>query len=137
MLIGDDAIKASWEDHGYLVTDLGEEWKKQTGRGMTFAVWAVRKDTIGRHPGTIAAIYKAFIHSKQASKEEPLSLIHEAMAKVGGTEQYWRHYFSQLTHDFGQEQAAGLELYYKYAWELGFLPRRSLCKYGLMTPYNR
>lgn len=124
LLIGDDAIKASWMDHGYMVTDLGEEWRKWTGYGMTFAVWAIRKDTAKRHANLMSELYEGFLESKTTALTDPTSMIHEAQAAIGGTEQYWKEYFSGLCYEFGPTQFAGLQLYYQYAWELGFLPKQ-------------
>ncbi|MFK7695690.1 menaquinone biosynthesis protein [Paenibacillus sp. HJGM_3] len=123
LLIGDDAIRASWTDHGYMVTDLGREWRDLTDYGMTFAVWAVRKETIQRFPGTIAEIHEAFMESKRIGAANPASIIASAQAVVGGEAEYWRHYFQHLNHDFGDIQQQGLSLYFRYAHELGYLQK--------------
>lgn len=124
LLIGDSAIKASWKQHGYNVTDLGQEWKKWTGHGMTFAVWAVRKDAAARNPELIQEVYQAFKNSKKMALEDPLSMIRDAKQVIGGSEEYWRGYFQNLVYDFQEEQWKGLNLYYRYAWELGLLPKQ-------------
>lgn len=124
LLIGDDAIRASWTETGYMVTDLGQEWRKWTGKGMTFAVWAIREEAVRQYPELIDNLHQAFIHSKQQSLADPASMIHDAQASIGGTESYWLHYFNDLCYDFGSEQWEGLNLYYRYAWELGLLSKR-------------
>jgi chorismate dehydratase len=124
LLIGDDAIRASWAPHGYMVTDLGAEWLKQTGKWMSFAVWAIRKDTAEREPELVARIFNAFLESKRKALSDPSAMIREAKDTIGGTESYWEHYFGNLCYDFGQEQWTGLKLYYDYAWEMGFLPKQ-------------
>ncbi|MDF2815404.1 MAG: transporter substrate-binding protein [Paenibacillus sp.] len=123
LLIGDDAIRASWTDHPYLVTDLGELWRRSTGTGMTFAVWAVRKETVAKFPETIAAIHDAFMESKHKGTTDPSAIIVHAQEKIGGTLEYWRNYFQHLNHNFGEEQQRGLRLYFQYAKELGLLER--------------
>jgi len=123
LLIGDDAIRASWRDTGYRVTDLGQEWKKWTGHGMTFAVWAIREQAIKDKPALVSDIYNAFVESKRRSLLDPAGMIHEAQATIGGTEAYWRHYFGDLCYDFGTKQWEGLRRYYEYAVELGLLSR--------------
>ncbi|WP_052487121.1 menaquinone biosynthetic enzyme MqnA/MqnD family protein [Gordoniibacillus kamchatkensis] len=124
LLIGDDAIRASWEKHGYLVTDLGEEWLRQTGKWMSFAVWAVRKQTVERYPELVKRVFDGFMESKSKSLADPSGMIGEAVAAIGGEESYWRTYFGGLCYDFGRVQWEGLQLYYDYAWEMGFLPER-------------
>ncbi|TBL79742.1 menaquinone biosynthesis protein [Paenibacillus thalictri] len=124
LLIGDDAIRASWTDHGYMVTDLGAEWEKHTGLWMTFAVWAIRKDTLQAKPELVSRIHEAFVQSKVKSLAEPEGMVHEAKERIGGTEDYWRSYFANLCYDFGPQQWEGLSAYYQYAWELGLLDNK-------------
>ncbi|MBP1155262.1 MULTISPECIES: menaquinone biosynthesis protein [unclassified Paenibacillus] len=123
LLIGDHAIRASWEDNGYLVTDLAEEWTRQTGQWMSFAVCAIRKQTVEQQPDQVQRIYEAFLESKRQSLADLTGLVVDAQALIGGTESYWQHYFSTLSYEFGPKQQAGLKLYYQYAAELGFLDR--------------
>lgn len=121
LLIGDHAIRASWEDHGYIVTDLGEVWKRWTGYGMTFAVWTVQREFAEQHPDFLEEINGAFIKSKQISLTDLEPLVQRAVQEIGGKASYWRHYFSNLCYDFMDEQQAGLALYFKYAYEMGLL----------------
>ncbi|RKN84580.1 menaquinone biosynthetic enzyme MqnA/MqnD family protein [Paenibacillus ginsengarvi] len=121
LLIGDDAIRASWQDTPYHVSDMGGLWQHYTGEWMTFAVWAVRKETIAREPELVAAVHEAFLQSKAAGQKDPESIVAAAQAEIGGTADYWRGYFRNLSHDFGPEQRRGLSLYYRYAAELGLL----------------
>ncbi|MBE1445963.1 menaquinone biosynthesis protein [Paenibacillus sp. OAS669] len=124
LLIGDHAIRESWEDHGYMVTDLAQEWTKWTGQWMSFAVCAIRKQVVQEKPELVSRIYRAFMESKRKSLHDLTALVQEARELIGGTDSYWRQYFSTLTYEFGPEQQAGLQLYYRYAWELGFLNKQ-------------
>jgi chorismate dehydratase len=121
LLIGDDAIRASWTDQGYLVTDLGEEWNRLTGQWMSFAVWAIREETLQREPQLVDEISRSFVESKHKGLSDPSGMISLAVETVGGTERYWSNYFSQLNYDFGEPQWAGLSLYFRHAYELGLL----------------
>ncbi len=123
LLIGDDAIKASWSNRTYRVLDLGEEWMRQTGQWMSFAVWAVRKETAERSPELVRDIYRAFVQSKRYGLSHPERMIAEACRTVGGDPEYWRTYFRTIRYDFGSEQWAGLRLYFRYAEELGLVRR--------------
>lgn len=124
LLIGDDAIKESWRNQTYMITDLGQEWAKWTGKWMSFAVWAIRKETIRKYPELVASIYEAFKASKEKAHREPQNMIVEAQATVGGTSEFWNHYFHTLCYDFAAEQWEGLNSYYQYCYELGFLPKQ-------------
>ncbi|RUS48174.1 menaquinone biosynthesis protein [Cohnella sp. AR92] len=121
LLIGDHAIRASWEDHGYRVLDLGELWNAWTGLGMTFAVWAVRRDAAKLRPEAIASIYRELSVCKRRNASDREPIIREAVRRIGGTPSYWQGYFDGLSHGFGAREQAGLSLYFQYALELGLM----------------
>lgn len=121
LLIGDDAIRASWSRSGYQVTDLGQLWNHWTGKSMTFAVWAIREQALRERPEVVWRIYEAFCWSKEQGMARPEEMIRDAQSSIGGSELYWKQYFQQLTYDFGPAQWEGLRLYYQYGWELGLL----------------
>jgi len=123
LLIGDDAIRSSWEDNGYRTLDLGAEWTKLTGHSMTFAVWAVRRELAQLHPELISDIHHAFLASKRKAAQDPDGIYSAAMNRMGGTYDYWQQYFAGLSHDFSLQQQAGLKLYYDYAANMGLLDR--------------
>jgi len=124
LLIGDDAIKAQWTNQAYKVADLGEMWRRATGKWMSFAVIAVRKQVVQEQPELVARIYQAFLYSKQQSLLNLRPLVQEAQLTIGGNEAYWQRYFTQLKYNFGPEQWEGLQLYYDYAYELGLLKQK-------------
>ncbi len=121
LLIGDNAIKASWEDHGLYVTDLSAWWKEWTGYSMTFAVWAVHRDAAESKPEIVQEIVQNLLASKRRSLSDLTPIVNEAMTTFGGTEDYWKGYFENLCYDYGEEQRQGLELYLRYAHELGLI----------------
>ncbi|MCR8634464.1 menaquinone biosynthesis protein [Paenibacillus radicis (ex Xue et al. 2023)] len=125
LLIGDHAIRESWIDSGLMVTDLAEEWNRLTGHWMSFAVCAIRKQLAEERPELVSRIYSAFMESKRKSLSDLSSMIRDAQELLGGTASYWERYFSSLIYEFGPEQQAGLKLYYRYAWELGFLKQEA------------
>ncbi|GGA23053.1 menaquinone biosynthetic enzyme MqnA/MqnD family protein [Paenibacillus physcomitrellae] len=121
LLIGDNAIKASWHDRGYHVTDLGKVWKEWTGYGMTFAVWAVQQTFAVSQAGWLQEIQEAFHESRKQSEQSLEPLVSKACEQLGGTEAYWNHYFQNLCYDFTEERQRGLQLYFDYCHELGLL----------------
>lgn len=137
LLIGDDAIKAQWTNHSYKVSDLGELWRRATGKWMSFAVMAVRKQVVQEQPELVARIYQAFLYSKQQSLLNLKPLVQEAQLTIGGNEAYWQRYFTQLKYDFGPEQWEGLQLYYDYAFELGLLKQKVPLQIWQDTKLNR
>lgn len=123
LLIGDHAIRASWENHGYRVLDLGEVWNVWTGHWMTFALWAVRREAAHANPEAVRAIYDGLLESKRLSGLDLEPVVDKAMQQIGGASAYWRNYFGNLCYDFGPSQKAGLELYFRYARELSLIDR--------------
>lgn len=124
LLIGDDAIRASWSNEAYEVLDLGQLWREFTGCSMTFAVWAIRKETVALRSSQVTEIVEAFLESKRLSLQRLDALAETAFRQIGGTAAYWHNYFSQLIFDFGQSQWNGLQLYFQYAWELGLIDHK-------------
>ncbi|AHV98086.1 menaquinone biosynthetic enzyme MqnA/MqnD family protein [Paenibacillus sabinae] len=124
LLIGDHAIRGMWQNHHYTVTDLGELWKSWTGLGMTFAVWAVSRKSAREVPEAIGEIYRAFAESKRSGLRNLEPVVREACGRIGGTPEYWYGYFRNLCYDFGERQQEGLNLYFRYAYEMGLLPRK-------------
>ncbi|MFD0711156.1 menaquinone biosynthesis protein [Paenibacillus sp. GCM10027626] len=121
LLIGDSAIKASWESAGMTVIDLGQLWREWTGHGMTFAVVAVRRSAAAKRPLEVAEVWRALVASKRKSLSNLNPLIEKGCKLIGGDESYWRRYFQELHYDFGPEEQEGLSLYFKYANQLGLL----------------
>ncbi|TJY44348.1 ABC transporter substrate-binding protein [Cohnella pontilimi] len=121
LLIGDHAIRASWQNHGYRVLDLGEVWNLWTGHWMTFAVWAVRREAARRNPEAVRDIFEGLTVSKRMAYRDLEPIVSKAQSQIGGTREYWQGYFRNLYHGFGPEQQAGLKLYYQYAHELGLI----------------
>lgn len=124
LLIGDHAIRAGWSNSRYRVTDLGELWKSWTGCGMTFAVWAANRRAAEEEPERVQRIYEAFAASKRKGLGDLEPIVMDAVAKIGGSEGYWYGYFRNLCYDFGERQQEGLNLYFRYAHELGLLPQQ-------------
>jgi len=136
LLIGDNAIRASWQNQGYIMTDLGALWKEWTGLGMTFAVWAVNREAAHQKQEAIAEIADAFAASKRQGLSNLAPIVRDACFMIGGTEAYWYGYFRNLCYDFGERQQEGLNLYFRYAYELGLLPqqvRMELWSHNLLT----
>ena len=83
LLIGDDAVRGAWENPGYRVLDLGEEWYKRTGLDMTFAVWAVRDEVIERLRDEVAVIASRLIGSKEKGLKDLFPVVEEARRRWG------------------------------------------------------
>ncbi len=63
LLIGDDALRLFPNKGGYYLYDLGELWQELTGEKMVYAVWAVRREYVRKHPEMTAGVFRAFRQS--------------------------------------------------------------------------
>ena len=64
LLIGDDALYIYLHrPKNFYLYDLGEEWRKLTGKQMVYALWAVRKKFAAQEPELLRAIYQKILQS--------------------------------------------------------------------------
>lgn len=130
VLIGDAALRARHEapGRGLIVTDLGEQWRQETGLPMVFAVWAVRRPFATAHPGLVKEVHDAFL----ASRELCLHELDVAAAAAARWEPFSAEtlatYFRTLDFSLGPRQVAGLREFARRAAERGEVP--PLCADG-------
>lgn len=121
LLIGDDALLASWKKNNYYAFDLGLQWYKETGLPMTFAVWAIRRQIAEEQKELLSQIYERFLIAKQRAQQEPMPVIQAAMKQLGGEVATWQEYYAGLTYNFGIDERRGLATYYHYAQLAGLI----------------
>jgi chorismate dehydratase len=122
LLIGDPALKI---DRGrYHTLDLAEEWIRHTGKPFVFAFWAVRRDAL-READPSLDLPTVFQNSRDHGLE-PSSInqvAREWAPRLEIAEGDVRSYLTQNIHyqlDLGCVE--GLQLFYRYAAEIGALP---------------
>jgi chorismate dehydratase len=122
LLIGDPALQI--DRSRYHTLDLAEEWIRHTGKPFVFAFWAVRQDAFCEVAPSqdLAAIF-------QQSREhglEPASLDHiarEWAPRLGLNESAIRSYLTEnIYYHLDTACLEGLQLFYRYAAEIGALP---------------
>lgn len=123
LVIGDPAL--SVDRTRYLTFDLAEEWVRMTGKAFVFAFWAVRKAALGDRSEAIE-LAEVFQQSRDHGLEpENLRQIAESWApRLGLSETDVKSYLTESIHyALDSESLAGLALFYRYAAEIGALPR--------------
>ena len=80
LLIGDRAIDAQQTFAPGIVHDLGLEWNDWTQSDMVFAVWAVRRDTLARHPEQVDDAMRALVASQRWGSANMDAVVANAMA---------------------------------------------------------
>lgn len=123
LLIGDDAIKASWETESDLFKyDLGDIWFRWTGFPMTYALFAVRKEAARQFTASLQELYEGFHWSKQKNTATSYQeLTAEILHSIGGTEDFWKKYFQQLNFELTAEHLKGLSLFFNKLYEAGYI----------------
>ena len=97
--------------------DLGQAWTEWTGLPFVYAFWAGRADALG--PGDVTALQQARDAGVAASDEVAREYLWEAPARQSVGARYLR---DNIKYHLGDEERAGLELFYRYASEIDVAP---------------
>ena len=122
LLIGDSALQV--DRSRYPALDLAEEWRRFTGKPFVFAFWAVRFAALGEADSGYE-LAEIFSRSRDHGLEpDHMDLVAREWApRLNLTECDVRSYLTESIHYFlDRENTEGLELFYRYAAELGLVP---------------
>ena len=131
LLIGDPALQV--DRSRYITLDLAEEWIRYTSKPFVFAFWAVRRHALqenlqNRLSETAATqdLARVFQRSRDHGLE-PASLdqiAREWSPQLKLAEADVRAYLTENIYYYLDEDClAGLQLFYRYAAEIGALPK--------------
>ncbi len=122
LLIGDPALRVDRQK--YHTVDLAEEWIRYTGKPFVFAFWAVRSEAL-RQADPALDLAAVFRDSRDHGlRPENLGQISREWApRLGLTEPDVQCYLTENIHyKFDAGCIEGLQLFYRYAADLGVLP---------------
>ena len=123
LIIGDPALLLKRNENldGLHVFDLGEEWVTWTGKPFVFAFWAVRR---AADPDT--SIARDLQHSRDQGLERDhlAKLATEWRTRLGMAEDEIKQYLTRnIEYKLEPDCIDGLRLFYRYAEEVGALPK--------------
>jgi chorismate dehydratase len=122
LLIGDPALQVDCSR--YYTLDLAEEWIRYTGRPFVFAFWAIREAALAEADPArdLPAIFQQ--SRDHGLRPENLSRIAREWAPgLGIPEAEARKYLTEnIYYSLDAECLEGLQLFYRYAAEIGALP---------------
>jgi chorismate dehydratase len=122
LLIGDPALQI--DRSRYHTLDLAEEWIRHTGKPFVFAFWAVRQEAL-RETAPSQDLAPIFQQSRDHGLE-PASLDYiarEWAPRLGLSETAIRSYITEnIYYHLDPACLEGLQLFYRYAAEIGALP---------------
>jgi chorismate dehydratase len=118
LIIGDNALFLDHAACGLDKIDLGAAWLDLTGRPFVYAFWA----------GRPAALTSDDVNALQRSRDAGVAQAGEVAADAYPNdprrrqiaERYLR---DNMKYDLGDDEQAGLELFYRYAAEAGCVPK--------------
>jgi chorismate dehydratase len=122
LLIGDPALQI--DRSRYLTLDLAEEWIRFTGKPFVFAFWAIREEALqAADPAQdLSAIFQT--SRDHGLLAENLNFIAREWAqRLGISESDARSYLTEnIYYHLDNACLEGLQLFYRYASEIGALP---------------
>lgn len=135
LIIGDPAIKAAKElAQTYQIYDLAKEWRKFTSFPFVFACWAVSKNLLQSDNQNIfidegyssklssAKIASLFIQAKVEGLSVLEKIVKEYSKDLEIEEHLLLEYLREnVNFDLDSENLAGLNLFYKLAFECGLI----------------
>lgn len=123
LLIGDEALihRERLTQSGFLALDLADEWKRRTGLGFVFALWAARLDAVESSLSSVAAAYRAILESRSWGERHKTDVLAEAHRRTTLSDEELQRYFGCLSYGLSESVAKGMELYLAYAREYGLL----------------
>lgn len=121
LLIGDDALRAWYQESHLLKYDLGLEWQRFSQRKMVYAVWAVRNDFAERKPHLLRETHQALTKSMRYSQKHLDQIAEYASKWESFPFEFLREYFRTLRFEFSDPYQEGLSFFLQKAKELGFV----------------
>ncbi|MGA2348275.1 MAG: menaquinone biosynthesis protein [Candidatus Sulfotelmatobacter sp.] len=122
LLIGDPALKI--DRKRYHTLDLAEEWIRHTGKPFVFAFWAVRSDALAEAAPSLdlpAVFQNSRDHGLEPSSVNQIA--REWAPRLDISEADVKSYLTQNIHyQLDPGCLEGLQLFYRYAAEIGALP---------------
>lgn len=117
LLIGDDALYIYLHClKNFYVYDLGEEWKKLTGRQMVYALWAVRKNFVAENPEVFKSTYKKILRAFEFGIEHKADAIKSVLDKKPFTfDELDKYLGGAIKWNLTAEGLEALKIYYRKA----------------------
>jgi chorismate dehydratase len=112
LVIGDDAMKV--REEGFIILDLGQEWKELTGLPFVYAVWVTKSESKLKGLGELLV----------DAKEYGLKCVNEiadseAKRLEMEKERCFRYLKESIKYNLGEQEIRGLKTFYDYALEMG------------------
>lgn len=116
LIIGDNALLLDHQSAGATKVDLGEVWTGSTGLPFVYAFWTGREGAVTA--ADVGAMQQALAEGERRPDEIGRTYFSDP-ARQAIAARYLR---DNIKYRFGADERAGVELFYRYAAELGLVP---------------
>ena len=123
LMIGDPALRINRSK--YITYDLAEEWIRLTGKPFVFAFWAVRQEAL-KDVTPDLELASVFQQSRDhgLSPDSLNQIARQWAPRLGLSEPDVKNYLTENIHYYlDAECIDGMNLFFRYAYECGALPR--------------
>jgi chorismate dehydratase len=121
LVIGDEAIRAAIDTVAPHVTDLGEWWRRETGKPFVFSLWIAARTAWEERRDPLSRFSGALLEAKRSAQASILRGEYPWGGPVwipaAVRDAYWRC----LSYDLDEEMG-GLSLFYDLAAKIGGIP---------------
>lgn len=121
LVIGDEAIRSAVDGVAPHVTDLGEWWRRETGKPFVFALWIAARSAWEERRGPVSRFSAALLDAKRTAQASILRGEYPWGAPDRIPPAFLDEYWHCLSYDLGEE-TAGLSLFYGLAAKVGRIP---------------
>jgi chorismate dehydratase len=127
LLIGDPALQV--QRQGHFVYDLGELWRKFTGKPFVFAFWAVRLAALDElRPGL--ELGRTFRDSRDHGLAHVQEIAREWAPRLGLSKAEIVAYLTRnICYSLDADCLEGLELFFRYSAECGLIPDSPMLRF--------
>jgi len=112
VIIGDVALKESWDKFFKHTFDLGAIWKQETNLPFVFALWAVRKKFAVENKNLVDSIIAFFQESKAWGIKNIDEISQKASKIIGLDKEICKKYFNNICYDLNNEHIKGLNTFF-------------------------
>ncbi len=112
LVIGDDAMKV--REEGFIVLDLGQEWKELTGLPFVYAVWVTKSGS------KLHGLRRLLVDAKECGLKFVNEIAVAEAGRLGMEKERCLWYLSEsIKYSLGEQEIRGLKSFYDYALEMG------------------
>jgi chorismate dehydratase len=114
LLIGDNALRESFNRKDCYIYDLGELWYQFTGTPFVFALWLLRQEVAQTDRATAAMVCERLAESRLIAKQSYSDIA--TSSRINWTNRdFLINYWNTISYELTPGHIEGLKLFYRFA----------------------